>query len=88
VRGRVVAFVQSIVRVDLLASMSVVPLLVGLVQSRTLTLFGERAQVDGTRFVLFGAGIVAAAVGVVAYRQMDDRRARTAAATAEQTASP
>ena len=77
VRGRVVAFVQSIVRVDLLASMSVVPLLVGLVQSRTLTLFGQPAQVDGTRFVLFGAGIVAAAVGVLAYRQMDDRRDRT-----------
>ena len=77
VRGRVVAFVQSIVRVDLLASMSVVPLLVGLVQSRTLTLFGQPAQVDGTRFVLAGAGVVAAAVGVLAYRQMDDRRDRT-----------
>ncbi|GAA4911179.1 transmembrane secretion effector [Actinomycetospora succinea] len=73
VRGRVVAFVQSIVRVDLLASMSVVPLLVGLVQSRTLTLFGETGQVDGTRFVLFGAGLLAAAVGVLAYHQMNDR---------------
>jgi len=57
--------------------MSVVPLLVGLVQSRTLTLFGQPAQVDGTRFVLAGAGLVAAAVGVLAYRQMDDRRDRT-----------
>ncbi|MBO0878490.1 MAG: MFS transporter, partial [Pseudonocardia sp.] len=36
VRGRVVAFVQSIVRLDLLASMSVVPVAVGLVQTRTV----------------------------------------------------
>ena len=34
VRGRTVAFVQSIVRVDLLASMALVPVLVGLVRPR------------------------------------------------------
>jgi dTMP kinase len=73
VRGRVVAFVQAIVRVDLLASMSVVPVVVGLVQARTLDLFGQQTRVDGTRFVLLGAGLVAAAVGVLAYRQMTDR---------------
>ncbi len=72
-RGRTIAFVQSLVRIDLLASMAMVPLLVGLVQQRTVTLFGEQMIIDGTRPVLLGAGLVAAAVGMVAYRQMDDR---------------
>ncbi|MGH3906071.1 MAG: MFS transporter [Pseudonocardiaceae bacterium] len=72
-RGRTIAFVQSLVRIDLLASMAMVPLLVGLVQQRTVTLFGEHMTIDGTRPVLFGAGLVAATVGMVAYRQMDDR---------------
>ncbi|MCW2632806.1 MAG: hypothetical protein JWR88_1768 [Pseudonocardia sp.] len=74
IRGRVVAFVQSLVRLDLLASMAVVPFLIGLVQPRTLR-FGDFAFViDGTRTVLFAGGLVAALVGVIAYRQMDDRR--------------
>ncbi|MGH4025837.1 MAG: MFS transporter [Pseudonocardiaceae bacterium] len=72
-RGRTIAFVQSLVRIDLLASMALVPLLVGLVQQRRITLFSEQVIIDGTRPVLLGAGLVAAIVGVVAYRQMDDR---------------
>lgn len=74
VRGRTVAFVQSIVRIDLLASMALVPVLVGLVRPRTVQYFGGEFTVDGTRSVLLGAGLIAAIVGVLAYRQMDDRR--------------
>ena len=74
VRGRTVAFVQSIVRIDLLASMALVPVVVGLVRPRTVQAFGEQFTVDGTRSVLLGAGMVAAFMGVLAYRQMDDRR--------------
>jgi len=77
IRGRTVAFVQSIVRVDLLASMALVPVLVGVVQPRRITVFGQAFTIDGTRTVLFGAGLVAAVVGVLAYRQMDDRRAES-----------
>jgi dTMP kinase len=72
-RGRTIAFVQSLVRLTLLASMALVPLAVGLVQQRTLTLLGERVTIDGTRPVLLCAGLLAAAVGLVAHRQMDDR---------------
>ncbi|GAA5145891.1 dTMP kinase [Pseudonocardia eucalypti] len=74
IRGRVVAFVQSIVRLDLLASMAVAPVAVGLVQTRTIEAFGHPVHVDGTRTVFGVAGLVAAVVGVLAYRQMDDRR--------------
>jgi dTMP kinase len=72
-RGRTIAFVQSLVRLDLLASMAFVPLAVGLVQQRTITLFSERVTIDGTRPVLLCAGLLAATVGLVAHRQMDDR---------------
>jgi dTMP kinase len=74
VRGRTVAFVQSLVRVDLLASMALVPVLVGLVRPRALSMLGHPFTIDGTRTVLLGAGVIAAVVGVLSYRQMDDRR--------------
>ncbi|HEY0641316.1 MAG TPA: dTMP kinase [Pseudonocardiaceae bacterium] len=77
VRGRTVAFVQSIVRITLLGSMALVPVLVGLVRPRVVQLFGEDFTVDGTRTVLLGASAVAAVVGVLAYRQMDDRRSES-----------
>jgi dTMP kinase len=72
-RGRTIALVQSLVRLDLLASMAIVPFAVGLVQQRTLTVFSEPMTIDGTRPVLLCAGLLAAMVGVSAHRQMDDR---------------
>ncbi len=75
VRGRVVGFVQSIVRVDLIASMAIVPFLVGLVAAHAVTIGDHMYVIDGTRIVLFAGGLVAAVVGVLAYRQMDDQRA-------------
>lgn len=74
IRGRINAFVQSLVRLVLLGSMSLVPVVVGVVATRTLTIGGAAFVVDGTRFVLAGGGIVAAVVGMLAYRQMDERR--------------
>ncbi len=74
VRGRIVAFVQSIVRLTLLGSMALVPLLVGLVSARTVVVLGYPFHIDGTRVVMLAGGLVAAVVGMLAYRQMDDRR--------------
>ena len=74
IRGRIVAFVQSIVRLTLLASMAVVPVIVGLVSARRVEVFGYPFLVDGTRVVMLAGGLVAAVVGMLAYQQMDDRR--------------
>ncbi|GAA5121653.1 bifunctional MFS transporter/dTMP kinase [Pseudonocardia adelaidensis] len=74
VRGRIVAFVQSIVRLTLLGSMALVPVIVGLVSARWVHVFGHPVLVDGTRVVMLAGGLVAAVVGMLAYRQMDDRR--------------
>jgi dTMP kinase len=75
VRGRIIAFVQSIVRLTLLGSLALVPLLVGLVSARTVEILGYPFLIDGTRVVMLAGGFVAALVGMLAYRQMDDRRA-------------
>jgi dTMP kinase len=74
VRGRVVAFVQSIVRLTLLGSMALVPVIVGLVSARRVDVFGYPFLIDGTRVVMLAGGVVATVVGMLAYRQMDDRR--------------
>ncbi|MEJ8279692.1 MFS transporter [Pseudonocardia spirodelae] len=76
VRGRVNAFVQSLVRLVLLGAMSVVPVVVGIVATRTLTLGDTVLPVDGTRFVLAGGGVLAAVVGALARRQMTGGRSR------------
>ncbi|WP_300015117.1 MFS transporter [Pseudonocardia sp.] len=74
IRGRIVAFVQSIVRLTLLGSMALVPLVVGLVSTQRVDLLGRSFLIDGTRIVMLAGGLVAAVVGMLAYRQMDDRR--------------
>lgn len=73
-RGRMVALVQSLMKIILGLSTVVTPLLVTVLKPRTITLFNHPMSVDGTRPVMFGAGVLAAVVGLIAYRQMDNRR--------------
>jgi dTMP kinase len=74
IRGRINAIYQSLLKIILFGVTASVPLLVGLVKPRTMNAWGRVMIVDGTRPVLLGAGVLAALVGVIAYRQMDDRR--------------
>lgn len=77
IRGRINAIYQSLMKIILAVAMAATPVLVGLVRPHTVTLLGREMVIDGTRPVLLGAGMIAALVGVVAYRQMDDRRSET-----------
>ncbi|MDQ1690127.1 MAG: dTMP kinase [Pseudonocardiales bacterium] len=72
-RGRVFAFIQSMVRVVMILALAAVPVLVGTIGQRRLP--GIGGTVDGTRIVLFAAGLLAVLAGIVAYRQMDERSA-------------
>jgi dTMP kinase len=74
VRGRVFALVQSLVRAALILSLAVAPFLVGLIGQHTADLGAVAVPVTGDRVLLFAGGLLAVAVGLVAYRQMDDRR--------------
>jgi dTMP kinase len=75
IRGRINAIYQSLLKIVLFGVTASVPLLVGLVKPRLVNAWGRSMEIDGTRPVLLGAGLIAALVGVIAYRQMDDRRA-------------
>ncbi len=77
IRGRINAIYQSLMKIILALSMAATPVLVGLVAPHTVSVFGREMLIDGTRPVLLGAGLLAALVGVIAYRQMDDRRSET-----------
>lgn len=74
IRGRINAIYQSLMKIILAAAMAVTPLLVGLVQEHDINVWGRQMRIDGSRPVLLVAGLIAALVGVIAYRQMDDRR--------------
>lgn len=73
-RGRTWALVQSLVRLDLLAVLAVAPFLAGAIGRHYAHVFGARVRFDGVTIVLLIAGLVAAGVGVLAFRQMDDRQ--------------
>jgi len=74
IRGRINAIYQSLMKLILAGSMALTPVLVALVRPHDLTVWGRPMRIDGTRPVLLTAGLIAALVGVIAYRQMDDRR--------------
>jgi dTMP kinase len=73
-RGRTFALVQSLVRAALILSLAVVPFAVGLFGRHTVDLGVVVIQLTGDRIMLFAAGLLAAGVGIIAYRQMDDGR--------------
>jgi dTMP kinase len=74
IRGRINAIYQSLLKIVLAGAMALTPVLVGLVKPHDVTVWGRPMKIDGTRPVLLVAGLIAALVGVIAYRQMDDRR--------------
>lgn len=74
-RGRTFAFVQSLVRVDLLLVLAAAPTLAGLIGEHHLTLSNHaRVRADGVTIVMLVGGLLATGVGLFAFRQMDDRR--------------
>ena len=73
-RGRTFAFVQSLVRVDLILTLAAAPFLVGVLRQRQVDLGFVEFTVDGARILLALAGLLAIVGGMVSYRQMDDRR--------------
>jgi dTMP kinase len=75
VRGRTFAFVQSMVRLVLALVLAAAPALAGLIGTHALRLNAELTlNYTGASITFLLAAAVLAAVGVSAYRQMDDRR--------------
>ncbi len=74
IRGRINAIYQSLLKIIIFGTTSAVPGLIGLVKPRRVIVWGNPLIIDGTRPVLLAGGLLAALVGVIAYRQMDSRR--------------
>jgi dTMP kinase len=74
VRGRTFAFVQTAVRVVLIAVMAAGPLLARLVGDRSLTWSDSLVwRFSGAGLVMALAGLLALVVGVLTFRRLDDR---------------
>ncbi|MEP7054744.1 MAG: dTMP kinase [Actinomycetota bacterium] len=71
-RGRTFAMVQSLVRVDLLLVLVAAPLVAGAIGFSEIRIGHARIRSDGVTMTLFGAGVLATLVGLLAFRQMDD----------------
>jgi len=70
-RGRMFGLVQSLMRIDLLVVTATTPFIAGSIGVREGPL---GISVNGVSVVLLTGGLLAVVVGLVAYRQMDDRR--------------
>ncbi|MGH3342169.1 MAG: dTMP kinase, partial [Carbonactinosporaceae bacterium] len=74
-RGRTFAFVQSLMRVTLVAVLAAAPLIAGPIGRHSFRLTDDTTlSYNGAAVTLLAAGLVAVAVGVASYRHMDDRR--------------
>jgi dTMP kinase len=70
-RGRMFGLVQSLMRIDLLVVTATTPFIAGRIGVRE----GPAGiSINGVSVVLLVGGLLAMTVGVVAYRQMDDRK--------------
>ncbi len=75
VRGRTFAFVQTMVRVVLVLVLAVAPLLAAAIgRHRVEVTEAMTLTYNGAAFVFLLAGLLAAGLGFVSYRHMDDRR--------------
>ncbi len=72
-RGRVFAFVQSMVRVVLMLAIALSSLLVGLIGSRMVTVGAVSVDVSASRVLLLVSGMLAVLAGVLSFRGMDDK---------------
>lgn len=73
VRGRTFAFMQSIIRVTLVAVLAISPIIAAYIGEYRLKVRNTEVAYNGAAITLFLAGLFAILIGVVSYRQMRDR---------------
>ena len=73
VRGRTFSLVQSLVQVDLLLVLAAAPFVSAAIGEHSIRIARNQVRMDGVTIVLFVAGLVSVVVGLVSYRQMNDR---------------
>jgi dTMP kinase len=74
-RGRMFGLVQSLMRVDLLLVTAGAPFLAGVIDERSFDVGAVTVDVNGISVIWLAGGLLAVVVGVLSFRQMDDRPA-------------
>ncbi len=72
-RGRTFGLVQSLMRIDLLLVTGTTPFISGSIGAHTVEVGSATVHINGVAVTLFVGGLLAMVVGVVSFRQMDDR---------------
>ena len=73
VRGRIFAFVQSLIRISLVLVLAIAPIIAAAIGRHTFIGVNHTFNYDGAAFTMFGAGILGMIVGAVSYKRMKDR---------------
>jgi dTMP kinase len=78
VRGRTFAFVQTLIRLVLALVLAAAPLIAGLIGTHRWVINDDAVlDYNGAAITMFGSSLVMIAVGVLSYRQMNDRPGTT-----------
>jgi dTMP kinase len=73
VRGRTFAFVQSLIRVVLVAVLAISPLIAAAIGQHTIKFQNTEINYNGAAATILIAGVIASLIGVISYKQMKDR---------------
>ncbi len=73
VRGRTFAFIQSLIRIVLVAVLAIAPLIAAAIGEHTFNLQKVILTYNGASFTMLFAGVIATFVGLLSYKQMKDR---------------
>ena len=73
VRGRTFAFVQSLIRVVLVAVLALAPLIAAAVGEHTFEFQNTQVSYNGAAVTILIAGLIASFIGALSYHQMKDR---------------
>jgi len=73
VRGRTFAFVQSLIRITLVAVLAIAPIIAATIGEHRYEFQNVKLDYNGAQITMLIAGLIAALIGVISYRQMRDR---------------
>jgi dTMP kinase len=73
VRGRTFAFVQSLIRVTLVAVLAIAPIIAATIGEHRYEFQNVKLDYNGAQITMLIAGLIAVLIGVISYRQIRDR---------------
>jgi dTMP kinase len=73
VRGRTFAFVQSLIRITLVAVLAIAPIIAATIGEHRYEFQNVKLDYNGAQITMLIAGLIAVLIGVISYRQMRDR---------------